>query len=122
MGSPLWNRTPEPGANGHNYPEGVRDWDPVNMAGMAEAYGRIGGVAWAVFERGAGHILSIEAMSGNRSVITIDTPGERRGLRELWVAINRITGDAALPGLFFGDTAAPVAKAEIHCYPAKEKP
>lgn len=83
MGSPLWNRTSEPGANGRNYPRGVRDYDPVNMAGLAAAHGRIGSVAWAIFEHGTGHVLSIEALNGNRTVIHIGTPGERRGLEEL---------------------------------------
>jgi len=75
---------PEPGVNGVFYPEGVRDWDPVNHAAMAEASGRVGTVAWALFRGGDNRlILAIEAINGNRTVIHADTAGERRGFKKL---------------------------------------
>lgn len=72
-------------ANGRNYPtQDLRDYDPINHASTAEAFGRVGAVAWAVFRRSnESLVLSFEAMNGNRTVLHVDSASERGGFEEL---------------------------------------
>lgn len=52
--------------------------DPVQAANSALAHGRIGLVAWAIFERGDGFVLSFEKQ-GRYFTIEVDTPAEKDG-------------------------------------------
>lgn len=52
--------------------------DPVTASASALAHGRIGLVAWAIFERGDGLVLSFEKQ-GEHFTIEVDTPAEKDG-------------------------------------------
>jgi hypothetical protein len=70
-------------------------FDPVQASASAKAHGRIGLVAWALFERGDGRILSFQKTGGSRLTIEIDSQSEVEGflrfVGDLMAAIGRMT-------------------------------
>lgn len=56
--------------------------DPVQAANSALAHGRIGLVAWAIFERGDGLVLSFEKQ-GRHFTIEVDSAAEWAGIHDL---------------------------------------
>lgn len=56
--------------------------DPVTASASALAHGRIGLVAWAIFERGDGLVLSFEKQ-GRYFTIEVDSASEWAGTHDL---------------------------------------
>lgn len=72
------------------------DFDPVLHANGAKASGRIGNVAWALFERGDGLVLALQDLTMSRPLhVPVDAHSEKEGFMvfagEMIAAVGRMT-------------------------------
>ena len=74
----------------HGAPPRTDGRDPVAASSSAIAYGRIGLVAWALFEAGGGHVITFDKM-GRKFSIEVDAPQEREGFLALVASLVRAT-------------------------------